>query len=179
MSHRGDRVGGEREWLTIGEVKHVVHDELHRQIGLQNDILESVKVTLDKIADGAQAQMQSALILHGDPGSGLKGVLPDIQERLDALEVDMRDVRTDTDRRHAQTSGRLDNIELNQNRIWRSVKKLCEWVTTTDNGAPNYKRMLALGTAMGAGMHLASAHLPRWATIKMALGKVAAMLTNQ
>lgn len=96
-----------REWLTEREIKSVINDE--------------VKQTLEKLVDGAQASINTATILHGSPELGMKGVLPDIQERLAHLEEGQQHDRDLNEQRHTENTKRLGVLEENQHRIKRCI----------------------------------------------------------
>lgn len=149
---------GDREWLTRGEVKDVIHGEMRDALAQQNEMLEKQNKILDKIADGAQAQMLSATILHGSPEIGLKGVLPDLRERVEAVETQIDTLTRMGDERDTAMTVRLERLEANQNRIWRGLRKICEWIATNDDGHVSYRRVVTVATAIGALVHMALTH---------------------
>lgn len=151
--------------LTEGWVKSVVHGEMREALTQHTEMLEKQNKILDKIADGAQAQMLSATILHGSPAIGLKGVLPDLQERVGVIETDVVELRRVGEERFGLMTSQLERLEANQNRIWRGIRRLCEWISTSSDGQVDYKRMIAMATFIGALVHMLLTHWPGWRAV--------------
>jgi hypothetical protein len=150
----------EREWLTEREIKSVVHGEMRDEFGrLEN--------SLEKIRDGAQASIYSATILHGNPEIGLKGAIPDIQERLEAVEE--REKARDSMYLgwHDSNTGRLDKLEIGQHRIRKFVGACFRFATTKQGEEPedgksklSWWRIATLAGAFGSTWHWLAEHVP-------------------
>lgn len=169
-----------REWLSEGEIRSIAHDEIRDAVMLQTDILNDFKKLLDKIADGAQAQIFSATILHGNREMGVKGAIPEMQERLAQLEEELLQVKASqkensnaNEHRFEQTTARLDSIEDNQNRTRRAVKAACRWAITNPDGTADWKRMAGIAGACGLAFRIAGSHMPTWLEIRHALAWLA------
>lgn len=112
----------EREWLTQGEVKAVIHEVMNSEL----------RDTLDKLRDGAQASINTALLLHGDPSIGVKGALPDMQEQIGAVKTEVHHLRETTSRQHSDNIKRLDALEeSDRRRKWlrRTAKSIFEFAS--------------------------------------------------
>ena len=110
MGPSRDSLPNGRQWLTEGEIKSVVHGEMR-------DALKEQNVLLDKIADGAQAAILSATILHGDPAVGLKGAIPDLQDRMSTVERELREAKRITEEHHSANINRFEAVETSQDEI--------------------------------------------------------------
>ena len=120
-----------REWLNEKELEGWLAPKLDQlserrredhtafRDEVRGDLAEH-KVLLDKIADGAQASLYSATLLHGNPSIGLKGFIPEVQERLKALEDGAQADRETNKGRHDENCGRLEKLEAGQGRIRRA-----------------------------------------------------------
>jgi hypothetical protein len=166
-----------REWKTEQEIIGIVHQEMRDALKDQNLILNRFGVSLDKIADAAQAQMASSIILHGDPRLGIKGAIPDLLERVGKLEESVEGLG-DSDVKHearivamhTQNTARFDTLEANQYRISRSIKKVAGALFMNPDGV-DYKRIAALFTAIGIAVHYLFSYLS-WTHIKLVVSKI-------
>ena len=161
-----------REWLTRDEIQNEARKLVEAALFQQNAIFTEFKVLLAKIADGAQAQILSSTILHGNPTLGLKGAIPDLQERVMHLEASQAKNHAE----NQQVYPRLERIEANQGRMKRRITELVHWCVRSENGKPNAAKILAVGTALGTALHYAVAHLPNWTTLKIAAAKMGALM---
>lgn len=151
---RNNRSGDWRE----GEIR-----DLARQAAAE--VLKDHLLQLDKLADGAQASLNTAILLHGDPAWGIRGAVPEIKERLTALEVRVDDIPA--------LRKEIEELKAKQGRILRGCKRAFRILLVVDeDGKPALKRLVALaGAAGGAGyfvnwtlshLQAARAWLVRW-----------------
>lgn len=153
-----------RLWKTEQEIRGIVHEivnettrdwheEVRNSLQAQNGILE-------KIADGAQASILSANILHGNKDLGIPGAIPEFRERLATLESGQRGDRITVELHHANNSLRMDNLDVRllavetaQNRFSRRARTLLDWLLHDEKRA---KVLIAIFSAFAffAAEHL-------------------------
>jgi hypothetical protein len=149
------------------QIRVIVHEEMRDALRTQNKILEKQGITLDKIADSAQAQLLSNVILHGSPQMGLKGAIPDLQDRMAQLETRAERTEKIGDERHTANSGRLDALERGQHRIRRGIVNLYTWlISKSDDGKTGWTKLIAFGGGMGLVISWIVGHLPSWHAVK-------------
>jgi vacuolar-type H+-ATPase subunit E/Vma4 len=173
-----------REWLTEGEIEAIAHRITNEGMERFAKVLENFGNILNKVAEGAQAQILSATLLHGDAALGLKGAIPDLQKSVDELKARMgvheaaaHAEELATARNHAENSARLIRLEANQQRMKRWMGSMYRWILKSDDGTPNYKRAAAMGAAGAAGINYVVAHwMPGWASVKVFVAKLGALL---
>ncbi len=106
---------GKREWRTEGETRQICREEM-------SEIME-------KLVDGAQAAMNTATILHGNPSLGIKGALPDIQDRLQHLEEARVADQVISAANHASNTKRLQTLEDNQGWMRTAMSNGFAWIS--------------------------------------------------
>ena len=106
---------GKREWRTEGETKQICRE-------LMSEVME-------KLVDGAQAAMNTATILHGNPSLGIKGALPDIQDRLQHLEEARLADQVISAANHESNTKRLQTLEDNQGWMRSAMSNGFAWIS--------------------------------------------------
>jgi hypothetical protein len=115
-----------REWSAL-EIGAIADDRLRLA-------LSPIHANLKLIADGAQASILSATILHGDAALGLKGAIPDLQQRMGTMETRQVGREALDDSRYAQNAERLEKLERGQHRIRRSALACVRFVAQKQGG---------------------------------------------
>lgn len=136
-----------------------MHEEMRDALNDNSEAIRKQNIVLDKIADGAQAQILSANILHGNASLGLKGFIPDMTERMSAVEAELHSQATAIDERHAETSGRLDKIEANQGKLKRCMDAVYKWTSGPDGKTHRHWIWVAIATAMTWLLTFVSDHM--------------------
>jgi hypothetical protein len=123
-----------RGW-SEGDIK-----DLARQAA--EDVLRGHLTTLDRLADGAQASINTALLLHGDSDLGIKGAIPEIRDRLALLEDKIGIV--------ALLEEKVDELRAHQGRMMRACKRAWSLILAADEeGKPAIRRLVALSGVFG------------------------------
>lgn len=163
-------IGGHREGLSEGEVREVR--------GIAYDVLSEIQRKFDdkmeRLVDGAQASINTALLLHGDAALQIKGAIPELRDGLAALEHDVRALQSTTDTQHRENSDRLEALEAGQKqleagqyRTRRALVAVFRWVTKKDDdGRTTTSRLAVLWAVVLGGVHQTVMHVPvlkRWA----------------
>lgn len=143
----------------------------------QMQMLERFETILNKVAEGSQAQLFSATILHGNDSIGLKGAIPDMQQRLGILEKNDQDDRETANERYATSIARLDQLEDGRHKFKRWTTAFFRWmIHAEDKATPDWKRIIGFATAIGTGASFVYTHLPTWTTMKLYVAKLALIL---
>jgi hypothetical protein len=136
------------------------------------EALDPVTRLLERIADGAQAQINSTYILHGDAATGLEGFVPMVNRRLGNIEQGQRDDRIIVQTHHDENSerihhleDRLSKVEDGTHRIRRSLLWLGRSITNGTDGKLDWAKIGAFSAAFGGALHLLFADFS-WSAIK-------------
>lgn len=154
--------------LTRPEIREEVRDLIH----------EETDDKIDKLLDGAQASIYTATLLNGDPALGIRGFIPDVQERLKALEAGAATDRITIESRHTETSGRLDKLEEGQHKIRKSLSAFCSMLFMTEDGKLDWKKISAVFVAASGILHFVWQLVPSWPTIKLFVMKMSMILAK-
>ena len=127
----------QREWKTDGEIRTIFREESEK--------------LFDRLVDGAQASINTSLLLHGDPSIGIKGFVPEMQERIAALEAKQNTLETTTSFHHTENVIRLERLEAGQGRMSRCMQMIFSKLTPV---ASNWKAITGVATAFGASSFL-------------------------
>lgn len=129
------------------------HEEVRTSLRKQDEDAAKQYAVLDTLRDGAQAALLTATILHGNPEFGIKGALPDIQERLSGLESKVSLIQNTGDTRHEANTERLDVLEQNQHRLRRTTSSIWKFLVKDKDGV-SYTRAMLTSAVTGGGGYL-------------------------
>jgi hypothetical protein len=136
-----------RDWRE-GEIRDIA-----RQV--QTDALAQIQKDFEKLRDGAQASINTALLLHGDESLNIRGAIPEMRERMLALEEQLVVI--------PEMQRDIEALKARTGRIGRWTKATYRFLTSADSeGKPTWRRLIALGGGFGAlgyGLNVATAHL--------------------
>lgn len=166
----------QRDFDRRNEIIAIAQGIVDSAIERQNRTLERFEALLDKIADGAQAQLLSSILLHGDVGMGLEGAIPNLQRRMTGVEGKLEESLEVGDVRHSQNLIRLERVEQNQHRLKRWITALFQWAMKKDGEKTNFAKIIALGTFLAGVLHYLSHFIPSWTNVKMFLVKTGILL---
>ena len=145
-----------------GWIRNIVSEELKQALGEHKTLLTLIASDTNKAADGAQAQIFSAAILHGDARLGLRGFVPEMRERMEAVESQQRslqeahsaeaqrnvDREKKNDTRHVQNLRRFRMIETSSQRMRRILLNFWKWCTA-EKDESNWSRKRIAGFIVG------------------------------
>lgn len=137
-------MGEMREYLTAGEIDARIDDRMRPELNRINDKLDNIG---DVSRDGAQAAILSANLLHGNPAMGLKGALPDIQERLSHVE--------DTVEEHSDKLAMLLRDHRKFRRWGMTALRILLTKTEGDDSKPSAWKIGVFAGSVGALSHWA------------------------
>ena len=146
-----------RDWLNREETRALINDESKEWRKEVRDYQNEAKLQVKEAAidqaeingrllDGAQASLFSAALLTGDESHGLTGFIPQVNDRLTAIEAAGRATDIMVDAHHLENSTRLQNLESGQHKIRRMLIWLRAVAPELNTG---WKSVIGLTTLMG------------------------------